>query len=92
MNRRGFLKFLSIGTAVAAVALDPWVGSIAGEGIIPFDELGAAAAPYAATIGMYADYTNFSSFALASAIDDSVAGAAHELAHRAGLSVAELSA
>lgn len=80
MNRRGFLNFLGIGAAVA----------VAAPAILEFAPV--VPAPYAATIGMYADYTNFSSFALASAIDDSVAGAAHELAHRAELSAAELSA
>jgi hypothetical protein len=70
---------------------DPWCGSIAGEGIIPHDELHE---PFKLLkddiVREYADYTNFSSFAIASSIDETVAATARELSFRAGLSMAAL--
>lgn len=95
MNRRKFLSWLGVGTAVAATAPtallaceDPWCGSIAGEGIIPHDELHGfhydTVKADTLQIGEYNDYFSFSSFAIAEAIDEHVAFAAKELAYRQG--------
>lgn len=98
ISRRRFFKWLGAGTAAVVVApsalavcADPWCGSIAGEGIIPHDELHE----YPANISYYteyADYTNFSSFALAASIDNIVANAAKELGEAAARDIASLHA
>ena len=44
-----------------------------------------------ATIGEYADYINFSSYALFTAIDDTIVAQARELAYRLAISLSELS-
>src|SRR5882724_160465 len=100
MNRRKFFKWLGVGTAAAVVAPsalascgDPWCGSIAGEGIIPHDELHDSwDGPSESVVRGYADYTNFSSFALAAAIDDIVSQSAAELGAAAGRDIAALQA
>src|SRR6266852_7496132 len=96
MERRSFLKRL-FGGAAAAVAVaviapsviadcvDPWCGSIAGEGIIPHDELhGYHYDTIKADVLEYADYTNFSEFKIAQYLDAEVSKAAEELGRRAG--------
>ena len=96
MERRSFLKRL-FGGAAAAVAVavvapsvitdcgDPWCGSIAGEGIIPHDELhGYHYDTIKADILEYSNYTNFSEFKLAKALDAEVMKTAEELGRRAG--------
>ena len=83
MNRRTFLKWLGVGTAIAAVApstLLPEAPACVAEPI-------AVAPAVCATIGEYADYCNFSSMAIAAAIDEAVLNAAEELGKAA---VAEL--
>jgi hypothetical protein len=74
MNRRKFFKWLGAGVAVAAIAPtallreDPSLSGWVAHDFIspsPFNE--------------YGDYTNFSSFAISTAIDDSVSSAAQEL-------------
>jgi hypothetical protein len=82
MNRRSFLKWLGVGTAVAAVA----------PTLLSMDVPAAVATPAAystyvmgkeATIGSYADYVSFSNFAISAAIDEAVSNAAEELSHHA---------
>jgi hypothetical protein len=90
LNRRKFFKWLGVGTAAAVVAptmlkaLEPlcvapktltYTTYVMGKDAI---------------ISEYANYVNFSDFALASAMDEAVENAAAELGHRAGLSVAKL--
>lgn len=80
MNRRSFLSRLGMGIAVAAVAPTAL-----------FTETPVCmAAPVAATIGEYYDYANFSSFAIASALDECVGNAAKELGNRASLNINEM--
>lgn len=74
MNRRGFLKFLGVGAAVAAVA------PIALEAVANANP----AAPVTATIGSYTDYASFSTLAREEAIDKMVQEAAEQLGRRAG--------
>jgi hypothetical protein len=100
MNRRKFLKWLGVGTAAAVVApsaiaecTDPWCGSIAGEGIIPHDELHSwNATTYYNTMGLdtYNDYSSFSQFAIESSIDQVVQNAAKELGAAAGRDISAL--
>lgn len=100
LNRRSFLKWLGAGTAVAVVAPstlssceDPWCGSIAGEGIIPHDELHGYHFDTLKgddVICSYADYSSLSQVAIAASIDESVMDAASELGRKAGEEVAEL--
>lgn len=68
MNRRGFLKMLGIGAAVAAVS--PTLAITKTTGV-------------RAAVGEYADYASFSSFSIAQAIDPVVALTAAELGCRA---------
>ncbi len=91
MNRRKFLQWLGVGAAAVAVA--PSV--LLSEGPVCV----APATGYAtyvmgtnAMIGEYCNYANFSSFAIASAMDDVVANAAKELGEAAGCSIADLHA
>jgi hypothetical protein len=81
MNRRRFLKWVGAGTAAVAVAPTAL-----------FHEGPACVAAVPTTIGEYAEYVNFSSFALASSMDEIIANTAKQLAHNAGLSVSELAA
>lgn len=67
MNRRGFLKMLGIGAATAAV--------------LPTIALKSVSQPV--VFGDYANYANFSSFAIAESIDPIVAAAALELGRQA---------
>jgi hypothetical protein len=78
MDRRSFLGRLIAGTAAIAVA-----PTLLSE---PF----MTPAPIAATIGEYFEYANFSSFAIASSIDELVSNSAVELGYRAGQSINEL--
>lgn len=98
MNRRKFLSCLGTGTAVVALASsavpdceDPWCGSIAGEGIIPHDELhGADAKAFGDVLCDYAEYSSFSAFALTAGIYEAVSNEAAELSHAHGRSVNKL--
>ena len=96
LNRRKFFKWLGVGVAASAVAPsviaecgDPWCGSIAGEGIVPHDELHSYK-PEIVSHNEYADYVNFSNFKLARAIDEVVAKSAKEMGYRHGLLLNEL--
>jgi hypothetical protein len=82
MNRRSFLKWAGVGLAVGAVA--PSLLLAEGPACV------APAAPVVATIGEYAEYCDFSSFALASAIDEAVSNSAAELSLRAAQSLVML--
>lgn len=89
MDRRGFLKKLGIGAAVAATACAvPEFATSAIESLLPSASVTAASA----TLGTYGEYCNFSSFAVAQAIviDEMVGDCAAELGYRAGLSVRAL--
>ena len=103
MDRRSFLKKLGLGAAAVVAApivvsecADPWCGSIAGEGIIPHDELHAAAWDKAVErytengLEEYSKYTNFSEFAMAQEIDDTVMQAAEELGKSFGREMSAL--
>lgn len=79
MNRRNFLRRALTGVAVAAVASK-----------IPFETLTSAKNSLPATIGEYAEYSNFSSLAESSSIDELVEKSAMELAYRAGQNMANL--
>lgn len=89
MDRRGFLKKLGTGIAVAAVCTDPWCGSIAGNAIVPHEEICGLqhVVSIPETLGDYYDYTNFSSFAVQESIDDMTKNAAAELGRQAGISM-----
>lgn len=78
MNRRAFFKRAAIGAAVVAVA-----PTLLSE---PF----MTPAPVVATIGEYAEYANFSSFAVASSMNKLVTDSAVELGYRAGMSINDL--
>lgn len=80
MQRRNFLRRLIGGTLALAVAPQLLAEIPAATPMIP---LGAA-------IGEYANYTNFSEFAIASAIDQCVLDAANELSYNAGKSISVL--
>jgi hypothetical protein len=90
LNRRKFFKWLGAGTAAAVVAptvlkaLEPLC--VAPKTVTYSTYIMGKDA----IIGGYADYANFSHFALASAIDESVANAAKELGYQHGLSVSQL--
>lgn len=87
MNRRKFFKWLGVGTAVAAVA----PSALLAEGPACVAEIAPALpAVTAAVIGEYSNYYSFSSLAIATAIDESLAETAKELAYRAGQGVKEL--
>lgn len=75
MNRRGFLKAFGIGaaTVVAATSLEGGISFISEPELIQAPVLDAY-------IVQYADYTNFSEFAISEAIDEYVLNAATELA------------
>lgn len=77
MNRRAFLSSMVGGLAVAAAASS-----------LPFRLLTSSVAT--PMLAEYADYANFSSFAIASAIDEQVSNAAAELNHRAGITLGSL--
>jgi hypothetical protein len=75
MNRRKFLKWVGIGTAVATVAP-----------AIEFTE------PAVETLTEWNNYTNFSSFAISQAIDETVTRSAIELEYAVVQSISELHA
>jgi hypothetical protein len=87
MNRRKFLRWLGVGIAGAAVA----------PSVLAAMEPSCVAAPVVgyrtylisecAIINSYANYVNFSDFALAASIDEVVANAAKELGEAAGRKV-----
>jgi len=77
MNRRSFFRKAATGAAVLAIA-----PTVLSEPFMP--------SPIAETIGEYYDYTNFSSFAIASSIDQMVEQAAAELAKAHGQRIAAL--
>lgn len=76
MNRRGFLKAFGIGaaTVVAATSLEGGISFISEPELIQAPVLDAV-------IGEYANYANFSEFAIAQAIDEQVLHVAEKLAH-----------
>lgn len=88
MNRRGFLKFLGIGAATAAAAPALLETAMVSEtpAVLP-----AALAPEASIMGTYGEYTNFSAFAIAAAIDEVVGSSAKELSYRVGKSIDTMS-
>jgi len=79
MNRRTFLKWLGVGTAIAAVA----PSTLLPEAPACVAEPAAGYATYVmgqnAMIGEYCNYVNFSDFAISAAIDEVVSNAAEEL-------------
>lgn len=87
MQRRSFLKYLIGGLAVTAV-----------ERTFPFRVYSFASAVKPvqlvtpAVLGEYADYCNFSSFAITASIDDLLKDTAVEMSYRAGLSIEQLAA
>lgn len=102
MERRSFLKKF-FGTAVAVTAAsvvapgvianceDPWCGSIAGEGVIPHDELHDSwDGPHEPVVCEYADYADFSEVTRKEAFNEMVQKCAQQLSHNAGKSVQEL--
>lgn len=99
MKRRSFLRLAGAVAAVGMVApaavkfcSDPWCDSIAGEGIIPHDELHKEVQCPSTEefIAEYADYANFSAFAIATAIDASVSETAAQLSLQSGRAIANL--
>jgi len=88
MNRRKFLSWLGVGTAVAAVA--PM--ALFAEGPASFDTLknGGLICDLAEYGTTYGDYTNFSQLAISGAFDEVVANAAAELANAAALRIDRL--
>lgn len=88
MNRRKFLSRLGVGIAVAAVAPSVLLAE-APACVVVAAPLTMPILPVE-VIGEYCNYANFSSFAIATAIDEQVAYAAEELGHLAGLSMNEL--
>jgi hypothetical protein len=101
MNRRSFLKWLGVGSAVGAAA--PSVLSSMGPACVAdYDDrsIGMAGtdwdleehpAQYAdTTFGQYADYSNFSEFAVRSSIDDMVSETAAKLGRLHGSSISHL--
>lgn len=88
MNRRNFFKWLGIGTAAVAVA--PYA-LLNGEPVcVAADSPLGVSLLAGGTLGEYADYSNFSSFALTEAIDKAVAQAAAELGVAAGRGISAL--
>lgn len=81
MDRRKFLKRLGLGaaTVVAGVAVAPKAL-----------EFLVTPAPSASVIGTYAEYSNFSQFAIAKAWDEMIDDCAKELAFRARYTMASL--
>jgi hypothetical protein len=79
LNRRKFFKWLGVGAAVAAVA--PYVDLPAVPACVAPKtvEYTTCVLGEDAFISSYADYVNFSDFAIASAIDDAVADYAKEI-------------
>jgi len=77
VNRRSFFKRAAMGAAALAVA-----PTLLSEPFMP--------QPIVATIGEYAEHTSFSSFAVATSIDEVVQNAAVELGTRYGQSLNEL--
>lgn len=73
MNRRGFLKNLGVAAAVGICA-----GSIGMNGLDWIDT-GESAGFATPILAEYANYTNFSQFALATAMDEAITKAAAEL-------------
>jgi hypothetical protein len=86
MNRRKFLQWLGVGAVGAAVA----------PSVLLSEGPACVTAPTAYTTGKeaiisgYANYANFSSFALAAAIDESVQNAAIELGKAHSFGIREL--
>jgi hypothetical protein len=78
MNRRKFLGLLAVAPLAAKYA--PLLSKL-----VP-----APATPVYAVIGEWNDYANFSSFAIASAIDEQVEKAAEELGYQAGLTMNQM--
>ena len=82
MNRRKFLNWFAIGAGAVAVA--PTVIASCDcsqrsfwEGLCKYHSIGFMKP--SAVIGDYADYTNFSKFAIAQSFDEAVSNAAAEL-------------
>lgn len=85
MDRRKFLSWLGVGVVGAAVA----PSALFSEGpacVTPFHTIGSSPEMFKT----YADYSNFSEFAISSSIDDIVANAAKELGEAAGRDIAAL--
>jgi TAT (twin-arginine translocation) pathway signal sequence len=81
MNRRSFLRWLGAGIAVGAVAPAAITSVLESESVAK-----TGYATYVmgqdAVIGCYADYTNFSQFALSESIDQAIQDTANELSYR----------
>lgn len=92
LNRRKFFKWVGVGVAASAVA--PSVIKAAESLCVAPKTLTYTTYVMGkdAIIGEYANYCNFSSMAIASAMDEAVADSAKELSYQAGLSISELSA
>lgn len=87
MNRRKFFKWLGVGIAGAAVAPS---ALLAMEPVCVTRELAQYTPFMPHLVEGYADYSNFSSFALTEAIDKAVAQAAAELGAAAGRDISAL--
>jgi nitrate reductase assembly molybdenum cofactor insertion protein NarJ len=85
MNRRSFFRKAATGAAVLAIATSP-----AMAGFDWFMEENPDYNPFSAEVLEYVDYTNFSSFAITSSIDQMVEQAAAELAKAYGIRIAAL--
>lgn len=81
MDRRSFLKRLGIGATTLAVGVAVTPKAI---------EFLVTPAPSASVIGTYAEYVNFSQFAIAEALDDMIDDCAKELAFRTSQTIAAL--
>lgn len=72
------------------VPLGSNVSQVSPEGGVPFGGVTANVLTTSAQIGEYADFANFSSLALATAIDDTVTNVAREMSYRLGESLSAL--
>lgn len=89
MNRRKFLNWLGVGTAIVAVAPSTLLAE-APAYVAPPVAYSTYVMGKDAVISTYADYMNFSDFAISSSVDDIVAQAAEELGKAAAEEVNRL--
>lgn len=87
MQRRGFIRSLIGGTAALAVAPVSTFRALAAETVTTPALTLAVIRETVGCIGEYSEYTNFSSFAIASAIDELVLDSASEFGYHAGQSI-----